>query len=182
MFNPPAPIDLKRYIREVPDFPKPGILFYDISSLLGDADGWAVALERLSRATMACAPELLAGVESRGFLLSAPLAGRLGLGFTMLRKPGKLPGETISLSYGLEYGTDALHLQKGAVKPGQRVVVLDDLLATGGTLEASIKLLGQAGAKVVGAVVMIELEGLGGRARIEGLGIPLTSLVTYQEA
>lgn len=171
-----AEFDLKRHIREVPDFPKPGILFYDISTLLRNADAWQVATGRIARVVAGWQPDLLAGIESRGFLTAAPLAQRLGLGFVMLRKPGKLPGETISLSYGLEYGQDTLHIQADAIRPGQRVVVLDDLLATGGTLAASVALLRKAGAEVVGCSVMIELDGLGGRERLD---VPLHTLMHY---
>lgn len=169
-------INLKNYIREVPDFPKKGILFYDISTLLRDADAWQVATARLARVVTAWQPDVLAGIESRGFLTAAPLAQRLGLGFVMLRKPGKLPGETVSLSYGLEYGTDELHIQADAIKPGQRVVVLDDLLATGGTLAASVSLLRKVGAEVTGCSLMIELEGLGGRDKLD---VPVHSLMQY---
>ncbi|GBQ13493.1 adenine phosphoribosyltransferase [Swaminathania salitolerans] len=169
-------LDLKNYIREIPDFPKPGILFYDISTLIRNADAWQIATARLTRAIAPWQPDLLAGIESRGFLTAAPVAMRLGCGFIMLRKPGKLPGKTISLQYGLEYGQDELHIQEDAVKPGQRVVVLDDLLATGGTLAASIRLLQKVGAEVVGTSVLVELDGLGGRDRLD---VPLHSLLTY---
>ncbi|MBS1071707.1 adenine phosphoribosyltransferase [Gluconobacter cerinus] len=177
-FQEPQPLNLKEYIREVPDFPKPGILFYDISTLIRSAEAWQVATGRLARIISAWQPDLLAGIESRGFLTAAPLAQRLGCGFTMLRKPGKLPGETISLKYGLEYGEDELHIQADAIKPGQRVVVLDDLLATGGTLAASIDLLRKVGAEVVGASVLIELAGLKGRDKLD---VPLNSLITYED-
>ncbi|GBQ99941.1 adenine phosphoribosyltransferase [Asaia lannensis] len=169
-------LDLKKYIREIPDFPKPGILFYDISTLIRNADAWQIATARLARAISPWQPDLLAGIESRGFLTAAPVAMRLGCGFIMLRKPGKLPGKTISLKYGLEYGHDELHIQADAIKPGQRVVVLDDLLATGGTLAASIKLLQNVGAEVVGTSVLVELDGLGGRDKLD---VPLHSLLTY---
>ena len=171
-----AAMDLKDHIRGVPDFPKPGILFYDISTLLRDAEAWQVTVGRLTAAVRAEAPDMLAGIESRGFLLAAPLALRLACGFTMLRKPGKLPGDTIGLDYALEYGTDRIEIQSDAVRPGQRVVVVDDLLATGGTLAASIALLRQAGADVVGAAAIVELAFLRGRARID---VPFTALVTY---
>ncbi|CDG33169.1 adenine phosphoribosyltransferase [Parasaccharibacter sp. TMW2.1882] len=177
-FEDPAPLDLKQYIREVPDFPKPGILFYDISTLIRNPEAWQVATGRLAQAVARFQPDLLAGIESRGFLTAAPLATRLGCGFTMLRKPGKLPGKTISHRYSLEYGEDELHIQADAVRPGQRVVVLDDLLATGGTLAASIDLLRKAGAEVVGASVMIELLALGGRGKVD---VPVTSLLTYED-
>ncbi|GBQ25905.1 adenine phosphoribosyltransferase [Acetobacter estunensis NRIC 0472] len=171
-------IDLKQYIDNIPDFPKPGILFYDISSLMRNADAWQLATSRMAHAVMPWQPDQLAAIESRGFLTAAPLATRLGCGIIMLRKPGKLPGETVSLSYDLEYGSDSLHIQAEAIKPGQRVVVTDDLLATGGTLAASIALLRKAGANVVGASVMIELAGLRGRDKID---VPLHALLTYKD-
>lgn len=171
-------MDLKQHIRSIPDFPKPGIMFRDISTLLRDADAWQVALGRLSKAVAPARPDLLAGVESRGFLLAAPLASKLGCGFIMLRKPGKLPGPTVSLNYALEYGNDSLHIQADAISPGQRVVVVDDLLATGGTMAASIALLQMVGAEVTAAAVIIELGFLNGRARVS---VPVTSLVRYDD-
>ena len=170
-------MDLKDHIRGIPDFPKPGILFYDISTLLRDADAWQVAMGRLARLVRAHHPDLLAGVESRGFLLAAPLALKLGCGFVMLRKRGKLPGATVGYDYQLEYGTDRIEVQADAVQPGQRVVVVDDLLATGGTLTASIRLLQKVGAEVTGAAVIIEIASLGGRER---LAVPTTALVTFE--
>jgi adenine phosphoribosyltransferase len=170
-------MDLKQHIRGVPDFPKPGILFYDISTLLRNADAWQVAMGRLAKAVAPAQPDLLAGVESRGFLLAAPLASKLGCGFLMLRKPGKLPGKTVSLDYDLEYGTDSLHIQADAIQPGQRVVVVDDLLATGGTLSAAIQLLRKVGADVTAAAVIIEILALQGRQK---LGVPTSALVTYE--
>ena len=171
-------MDLKQHIRSIPDFPKPGILFRDISTLLRDADAWQVTMGRLSRAVASARPDLLAGVESRGFLLAAPLASKLGCGFIMLRKPGKLPGPTVSLRYALEYGEDSLHIQHDAVTPGQRVVVVDDLLATGGTMAAAISLLHKVGAEVTAAAVIIELGFLQGRSRID---VPLSALVRYDD-
>ena len=169
-------MNLKDHIRGIPDFPKPGILFYDISTILRDADAWQVAMGRMARAVGRHQPDLLAGIESRGFLLAAPLALKLGLGFIMLRKRGKLPGEVVAHDYALEYGTDRLEIQADAVKPGQRVVIVDDLLATGGTMAAGIKLLRGVGAVVPAAAVMIELSFLGGRERLE---VPCDALVTY---
>lgn len=171
-------MDLKDHIRSIPDFPKPGILFYDVSTLLAHADAWQVALGRLSRLVSRHQPDILAGVESRGFLVAAPLASRLGLGFCMIRKPGKLPGETVRHEYDLEYGSDAIEIQRDAIAPGQRVVVLDDLLATGGTLGASLALFEKIGAKVVGAACIIELTFLGGREKI---GVPFDALIQYDE-
>lgn len=170
-------MDLKEHIRGIPDFPKPGILFYDISTLLRNADAWQVAMGRLAHAVAPARPDLLAGVESRGFLMAAPLASKLGCGFLMLRKPGKLPGKTISVDYALEYGQDSLHIQADAIQPGQRVVVVDDLLATGGTLAAAIQLLRKVGADVTAAAVIIEILSLKGR---EKLGVPTTALVSYE--
>ncbi len=174
----PTVMDLKQHIRSIPDFPKPGILFRDISTLLRDADAWQVMMGRLSRAVAPARPDLLAGVESRGFLLAAPLASKLGCGFIMLRKPGKLPGPTVSLRYALEYGEDSLHVQQDAVSPGQRVVVVDDLLATGGTMAAAISLLQKVGAEVTAAAVIIELGFLQGRSKV---GVPVTALVRYDD-
>ncbi len=171
-------MDLKDHIRGIPDFPKPGILFYDISTLLRDADAWTVAMGRLSRAVRAHHPDLIAGIESRGFLMAAPLALKLGCGFIMLRKKGKLPGATIGYDYALEYGTDRIEMQADAVEKGQRVVVLDDLLATGGTMAAGITLLRQVGAVVPAAAALIELTFLGGRKKLD---VPFEALVSYDE-
>src|SRR3954451_2942899 len=150
-------MDLKDHIRGIPDFPKPGIFFYDISTLLRHADAWQVAMGRMAKAVATYQPDLLAGIESRGFLLAAPLALKLGCGFVMLRKRGKLPGEVVGLNYALEYGEDRIEIQSDAVEPGSRVVILDDLLATGGTMAAGIRLLRQVGAAVPAAAALIEL-------------------------
>jgi adenine phosphoribosyltransferase len=171
-------MDLKAHIRQVPDFPKPGIQFYDVSTLLAHADAWQVSMGRLANAVSRQQPDLLVGIESRGFLVAAPLALKLGCGFIMVRKRNKLPGPTIRHEYELEYGTDVIEIQKDAIKPGQRVVVLDDLLATGGTMAASIKLLREVGAEVTGAAFIIELAFLKGRERLD---VPVTSLVSYDE-
>jgi adenine phosphoribosyltransferase len=169
-------MDLKDYIRGIPDFPKPGILFYDISTLLRHPDAWQVAMGRLANVVRAYQPDLLAGIESRGFLLTAPLALKLGCGFVMLRKRGKLPGGTVGRDYALEYGADRLEIQKDALAPGQRVVLLDDLLATGGTMAAAVALLREAGAVVPAAAALIELAFLDGRARLD---VPFSALVSY---
>ena len=169
-------MDLKDHIRGIPDFPKPGVLFYDISTLLRDADAWQVAMGRLARVVRAHHPDMIAGIESRGFLMAAPLALKLGCGFVMLRKRGKLPGATVGLDYALEYGTDRVEIQADAVHPGQRVVVVDDLLATGGTMAAGISLLRQVGAEVPAAAALIELTFLNGRRRLD---VPFESLVAY---
>ncbi len=172
-------MDIKDHIRAIPDFPKPGILFYDISTLLAHPDAWQVAMGRLATIIRRYQPDILAGIESRGFLVAAPLALKMGCGFIMIRKPGKLPGPTISHEYELEYGSDTISIQNDAIKPGQRVVILDDLLATGGTLAASISLLRKVGAEVVGSACIIELDFLGGRAKLDG--VPFDTLVSYSD-
>lgn len=168
--------EIKSHIRGVPDFPKPGILFYDISTLLRHGPAWRAAVAAMATLLRPHRPELLAGIESRGFLLAAPLAHELGLGFVMLRKPRKLPGATIGMDYALEYGTDRLEIQADAVVPGQRVVLLDDLLATGGTMAAGVALLRQAGAEVAAVATLIELTFLEGRARLD---LPVETLLAY---
>jgi len=169
-------MDLKSYIHDVPDFPKPGILFRDISPLLASSAAWKSAVDRLAEAVAPHKPDLLAGIESRGFLVTAPLALTMGCGFMMVRKRGKLPGKTIPHTYALEYGEDTIEIQNEAVRPGMRVVVLDDVLATGGTLNAAISLLQKAGADVRAAACIIELTFLEGRKR---LPVPFDSLVQY---
>ena len=170
------PLDLKAHIRGIADFPKPGILFYDISTLLAHPLAWRTAIDRLTEELQGDKPDLLVGIDARGFLLAAPLALELNTGFIMVRKKGKLPGATIRYSYTLEYGSNTIEIQQDALKPGQRVVILDDLLATGGTAQAAIKLCQQVGAVVTRAAFVIELGFLKGRDR---LGVPVTSLVSY---
>ena len=169
-------MDLKHFIRDVPDFPKPGILFRDISPLLGNAAAWRACVDGLAERVRPHKPDLLAGIESRGFLVTAPLALALGCGFIMVRKRGKLPGRTLPHTYQLEYGSDTIEIQDDAVKPGQRVVVLDDVLATGGTLAAAITLLRKAGADVRGAACIMELGFLEGRKRLD---VGFDALVAY---
>ncbi len=169
-------MDLKPYIRDVPDFPKPGILFRDISPLLADKEAWRATIRQLAEIVRPHKPDLLAGIESRGFLVTAPLALELGCGFMMVRKRGKLPGGTIPHTYDLEYGSDTIEIQSDAVTKGQRVVVLDDVLATGGTLAAAVMLLRKAGADVRAAACIIELTFLEGRKRID---LPFGALVQY---
>ena len=171
-------MDIKDHIRGIPDFPKPGILFYDISTLLAHADAWQVAMGRLAKLVSRHQPDVLAGIESRGFLMAAPLALKLGLGFVMVRKKGKLPGQTVEHTYDLEYGTDTIEVQHDALEKGARVVVLDDLLATGGTMAASIELLNKVGGNVVGAACIIELTFLNGRDKFD---LPFDTLVAYDQ-
>jgi adenine phosphoribosyltransferase len=170
-------MDVKQHIRGIPDFPKPGILFYDISTLLAHAEAWRRTIEMLADEVSQHRPDVLVGIESRGFLVAAPLALRLGLGFVMVRKRGKLPGDVVAHTYDLEYGTDTIEIQSDAVRPGQRAVVLDDLLATGGTMAAAIGLLRGMGADVRGAAFIIELAFLKGRERLD---VPVHSLAVYE--
>ena len=171
-------MDLKEHIRGISDFPIPGILFYDISTLLSNSDAWSHTLDLLEEIVKKWNPDILAGIESRGFLLASALADRMKLPMTMIRKKGKLPGEVISHEYQLEYGTDIVEIQSDAISAGNRVVILDDLLATGGTLEASIHLCRQVGADVVGSAVIIELDFLNGK---ENLDVSFKSLVSYDQ-
>jgi adenine phosphoribosyltransferase len=169
-------MDLKQHIRSIPDFPKPGILFYDISTLLAHPQAWRTTVERLAEALQPHRPDLLVGIESRGFLVAAPVAYEFGCGFAMVRKRGKLPGKTVRFTYDLEYGSDTIEMQEDAIAPGQRVVVLDDLVATGGTMQAAIDLVRRQGGVVAGAGCIIELNFLHGRNRID---VPLTAMVAY---
>ncbi len=169
-------MNLKDHIRGIPDFPKPGIYFYDISTLLRHPQAWRETMRLMADMVNEHRPALLAGIESRGFLLAAPLALKLGCGFVMLRKRGKLPGAVIGLDYALEYGSDRIEIQADAIEPGARVVIVDDLLATGGTMQAGIQLLRNVGAEVPAAAALIELSFLNGRSRLD---VPCVSLLAY---
>ena len=170
-------MDLKQHIRGIPDFPKPGILFYDISTLLKHPGAWKETVAEMTEALRPLKPDLLAGIESRGFLIAAPVAVLLGCGFVMIRKKGKLPGKTIPHTYDLEYGSDTVEIQSDAIEAGQRVVIVDDLLATGGTAAAAVRLCRMVGADVVGSAFIIELTGFKGRQRLD---VPVTSLLDYE--
>jgi adenine phosphoribosyltransferase len=170
-------MDLKAHIRQIPDFPKPGINFFDISTLMKDALAWRSAIERLVHIAGPWHPQVVAGIDARGFLVASPLAIQLGCGLVMVRKKGKLPGPVNRATYGLEYGTDEIEIQHDAIEKGQRVLIADDLLATGGTIMAAATLLRQSGGHVVGAVCAIELEFLNGRAKLD---MPFQSLVGYE--
>lgn len=171
-------LDLKSHIRTIPDYPKPGILFYDIGTLLGHGGAWRETIERFSDIVGPLKPDKLIGIESRGFLVGASLAAHMGIGFAMVRKKGKLPGKTLTRSYALEYGEDTIEMQEGILKPGDKAVLCDDLLATGGTAAAALALARQAGVEVIHAAFIIELDFLGGRARLD---VPTTSLLHYSE-
>ncbi|MDR3423901.1 MAG: adenine phosphoribosyltransferase [Alphaproteobacteria bacterium] len=171
-------MDLKNHIRSIPDYPKPGILFYDIGTLLANGQAWRETVRLMSEIVAPLKPDLLVGIESRGFLVGAAVAAHLGLGFAMVRKKGKLPGETLSLAYDLEYGQDVIEMQKGVLKQGDKVVLCDDLLATGGTASAALSLIRKQGAEVLRAAFVIELDFLRGRTRLD---VETSSLVRYNQ-
>ena len=158
--------DLRAKIREVPVFPKPGILFYDITTLLRDGDAFREVIDRMAEAVKGEKIDVVVGMESRGFIFAAPLADRLGAGFVPVRKLGKLPAETIEVEYDLEYGTATLEIHRDAISKGQRVLVVDDLLATGGTVIGTIELVRRLGGEIAGLSFMVELTALGGRAKL----------------
>jgi adenine phosphoribosyltransferase len=158
--------DLRALIREVPDFPKPGILFYDITTLLRDPAAFHEVIDRMADSVKDERIELVVGMESRGFIFAAPLADRLGAGFVPVRKLGKLPAETIEVEYDLEYGTATLEVHRDAITAGQRVLIVDDLLATGGTVLGTIELVRRLGGEIAGLSFMVELTALGGRAKL----------------
>lgn len=167
---------LQRAIRTIPDYPKPGILFRDITTLLGDARAFSEAVNGLCLPWRDSKPDKIAGLEARGFILGGAVAAQLGVGFVPIRKKGKLPHKTMSVRYALEYGTDELEMHVDAVQPGERVLIIDDLIATGGTAGAAIELLRRSGAEIVGASFVIDLPDLGGAKK---LGVPVQSLVAF---
>jgi len=170
-------LDLSSYIRVIEDFPKPGISFKDITTLLKDGQAYKAAIDALVDKVRELKADVIVGPEARGFLLGAPVAYALGIGFVPVRKPGKLPGETVSETYELEYGTDTLEVHADAILPGQRVAIVDDLLATGGTTSATVRLIEKTGAKVVGISFLIELSFLEGRKKLENYDV--FSLIKY---
>ena len=169
--------ELKRTIREVPDFPKDGILFYDISTLMKDARAFRIAVDRMTWPWVDEDIDKVVGMESRGFIFAPILASRLNAGFVMVRKPGKLPSQTLERSYSLEYGENVLEMHTDAIASGERVLIVDDLLATGGTAQATVELVEEAGGEVVGVAFLIELLELQGRKRLQGQRIE--ALLSY---
>ncbi|HHV72053.1 MAG TPA: adenine phosphoribosyltransferase [Clostridia bacterium] len=159
-------MDLKSKIRDIPDFPQPGIIFKDITPLFQDAEAFKYAIDSLADKYRNAKIDVIVGIEARGFMVGAPLAYLLGVGFVPMRKPGKLPADVISASYDLEYGSNTLELHRDAIKPGQRVLLVDDLLATGGTMAAAVKLVEQLGGEVAGISFLIELSFLKGRTAL----------------
>jgi adenine phosphoribosyltransferase len=171
--------DLKKLIREVPDYPKPGILFYDLTTLLKDKQGFHTLIDRLCDHFRDHTIDIVAGMEARGFIFAPALAYRLGAGFVPVRKPKKLPAKTATVTYALEYGTDTLEIHEDAIKPGDRVIICDDLLATGGTAAATVRLIKKLGGKVEGTAFAVELTFLNGRAKLPGLDV--FSLIQYDK-
>lgn len=169
--------DLRAKIREIPDFPKPGILFYDITTLLRDPPAYREAVQLMLEPYRGQRVDIVVGMESRGFIFSAPMAIELDAGFVPVRKLGKLPAETLSVEYALEYGSNTLEIHRDAIEPGQRVLVVDDLLATGGTVQGTIELIEQLKGEIVGLAFLVELEFLNGRERLAGR--PITSVIRY---
>lgn len=167
------------YVTEIPDFPKKGVVFRDITTVLQDKDGLAMAVDGIAEMLKGVDFDVVAGSESRGFIFGAPVAYALHKGFVIVRKKGKLPRETIEMEYDLEYGTATLEMHKDSIKPGQKVVIIDDLIATGGTAEAMVKMVEQLGGKIVKMCFLIELAGLGGRNKFKGYEVD--SLITYPE-
>ena len=174
-----TPDDLKALVRTVPDFPAPGILFRDITTLIAHGPGLSATVDRLAGLAHRAGAEALAGMEARGFIFGAALAARMGLGFIPIRKPGKLPVPTLGIDYALEYGTDRLEIDPTAIARGQRVVMVDDLIATGGTALAAASLLRSAGAEVAHALFVIDLPDLHGAARLRDAGLTVEALMTF---
>ena len=174
-----TPDDLKALVRDVPDFPKPGILFRDITTLIGNGPGLAAAVSMLAEQARAAGAEAVAGIEARGFIFGASVAAQLGLGFVPVRKPGKLPVPVLALDYALEYGTDTLEVDPGAIAAGQKVVLIDDLIATGGTALAAVQLLRQAGAVIEQALFVIDLPDLGGADRLRAADLKVDALIAF---
>jgi adenine phosphoribosyltransferase len=174
-----SPDDLKALVRPVPDFPKPGILFRDITTLISHGKGFAAAIAQMAKLVACGKPQAIAGIEARGLIFGAAVAARLGLGFIPVRKPGKLPVPVLSIDYALEYGTDALEIDPGAVLPGMQVAVIDDLIATGGTACAAVHLLRLAGARVDHAYFAIDLPDLGGAGRLRTEGVSVRALMDF---
>lgn len=173
-------MNLADSIRAIPDYPKPGIVFRDITTLLGDARAFRRAVDELVQPFAGLKIAKIAGIEARGFILGGAVAHQLSAGFVPVRKKGKLPHETVSVSYELEYGTDEIEVHKDAVSPGERVLLVDDLIATGGTAEAAVSLLSRLGAEVVAACFIVDLPDLGGSDRVRRLGVPVRTLVAFE--
>ncbi|MBX3521327.1 MAG: adenine phosphoribosyltransferase [Xanthobacteraceae bacterium] len=178
--NPPDVLDLRSAIRTIPDYPKPGIQFRDITTLLGNARAFRRAVDDLVNPWAGSKIDKVAGIEARGFILGGAVAHQVSAGFVPIRKKGKLPFETVRIAYSLEYGIDEMEMHKDAVSQGERVVLVDDLIATGGTAEGAVKLLRNMGAEVLAACFIVDLPELGGAAKLRALGVPVRTLVSFE--
>jgi len=172
--------DLRAAVRTIPDYPKPGILFRDITTLLGDARAFRRAVDELVQPWPGSKIDKVAGIEARGFILGGAVAHQLSAGFVPIRKKGKLPHETVRIAYSLEYGVDEMEMHRDAIAPGERVILVDDLIATGGTATAAVELLRKMGAEVVAAVFVIDLPDLGGAERLRRLGVTVRTLMSFE--
>jgi adenine phosphoribosyltransferase len=172
-------LDLEAAIRTIPDYPKEGILFRDITTLLGNPRAFRRAIDELVHPWAGSKIDKVAGIEARGFILGGAVAHQLSAGFVPIRKRGKLPHETVRVAYSLEYGLDEMEMHKDGIRPGEKTILVDDLIATGGTAEAAVKLLKEIGADVVAAIFIVDLPDLGGKKKIEGLGVPVRTLVEF---
>jgi adenine phosphoribosyltransferase len=171
--------DLKRLVRTIPDYPKPGIMFRDVTTLLGDAQGFKATIAQMAEPFRTQPVDAVAGIEARGFILGGAVADRLGCGFIPIRKKGKLPWKTIGQEYSLEYGVDVIEIHEDAIGKGERILIVDDLIATGGTAEAAVKLITRTGGAVVGATFVVDLPELGGAKKLKALGIDSHVLMTF---
>ena len=172
--------DFKKLIRTIPDYPKPGIMFRDVTTLMGDAKGFRKAIKAMAKPFEDEDIDAVAGIEARGFILGGAVAAHLGTGFVPIRKKGKLPGKTIGQDYTLEYGVDVIEIHEDAIKDGERILIVDDLIATGGTAEAAVKLIRRTKGVVVGATFIIDLPELGGVKRLKGLNVESHALVAFE--
>jgi len=179
MTSPVLENDLKAAIRTIPDYPKPGIMFRDITTLLGSARAFRRAVDELVQPWAGSKIDKIAGIEARGFIIGGAIAHQLSAGFVPIRKKGKLPHKSVRVAYSLEYGIDEMEMHEDAVAPGERVILVDDLIATGGTAEGAVRLLRQMGAEVVAAVFMVDLPDLGGAAKLRALDVPVRTLVSF---
>jgi adenine phosphoribosyltransferase len=173
-------LDLKSLVRTIPDYPKPGIMFRDVTTLLKDAVGFKSCIERLAEPFRTAGIEAVVGIEARGFILGGAVADRLGTGFIPFRKKGKLPWNTVGQDYHLEYGTDSIEVHEDGISQGERILIIDDLIATGGTAEAACKLIERVGGVTVGAAFVIDLPELGGMTKITERGVPCHALLAYE--
>ncbi len=171
--------DLKSLVRTIPDYPKPGIMFRDVTTLFADSAGFKATIAQMTEPYRTLPIDAVAGIEARGFILGGAIADRLGCGFIPIRKKGKLPGKTIGQEYTLEYGVDVIEIHEDAIRPGQRILIVDDLIATGGTAEAAAKLIKQTGGEIVGAAFVIDLPDLGGTAKLTEHGVKSHALMAF---